>query len=82
MTDTPTEPEPLRFFCISLFYHDSPTPDCRNGHWEYDSEEKFARNWARLIKRHGSLVKKYKARLIGEEAIDGKWVEIAKWEKA
>lgn len=87
MTDLPEE-EPLRFFCISLYYYDSPTPDARVQSWTYRNEEDFTRNFARLTKRHEKLVKKYKARLIAEEAIEkpgfpgaGKWVETMRWEK-
>jgi len=77
----PEEP-PLKFFCISLYYYDSPTPDCRVQSWSYDNEEKFNKGYGRLVKRHGRLIKPYKARLIAEEAVDGKWVETMRWEKS
>lgn len=80
MTDNPPE-EPLKFFCISLFYYDSPTPDARVHHWTYNNEKDFTRNFARLVKRHTKLVKPYKFRLIAEEAIDGKWIETMRWDR-
>jgi hypothetical protein len=87
MPDIPEEP-PLKFFCISLYYYDSPTPEARIQHWVYNTEEDFTRNFTRLVKRHTKLVKPYKFRLIAEEAIaepglpgSGKWVETMRWDR-
>jgi hypothetical protein len=70
----------LKFFCISLYYI-LPLGPNRHSHWTFDNEEDFEKNFARLMKRHSKLVKPHKARLIAEEAVDGKWVEIMRWEK-
>lgn len=80
MVNLPEEP-PLRFFCISLYYYDGPSPSCRIQSWTYHDEEKFHKSFERLVKRHNKLVKPFKPRLIGDEAIDGKWIEIRHWEK-
>ena len=71
---------PLKFFCISLYYI-LPLGPQRHSYWTYNTEEDFEKNFARLVKRHSKLVKPYKARLIAEEAVDGKWAETMRWEK-
>jgi hypothetical protein len=65
----------VRIFRISLSYHSKT-----NHQWLYQSEAQFKKQWDRKIKSPWNKLTDDSVEFIAEEVIDGRWVEIDRWD--